>query len=146
MEIKFKDTIKKVDFIGHYSYMQIANLLLRLIYQSNITPNKVTLFSIIIGITSGIAFAFKFTFVGLFLFTFAYILDCLDGQLARFNNSHSKFGLFFDNTRYRIAETAVLVGLSYSYIRNSLLIGLNLIYWYANDIIYHQKRQNRITY
>ncbi len=144
MENKFRQVIKQADTISYYFYMRIANLLLRLIYKKNITPNMITLFSIIIGLTSGITFAFHLTFIGILLFTLAYTLDCLDGQLARFHNLHSEFGLWFDNTGDRITETAVIVGLSVGYLENLLLgillVGLNVLYWYANDILYHQER------
>ncbi len=149
MENKFKQVIKRADIISYYFYMRIANILLRLIYKTNITPNIVTLFSIIIGIISGVAFAFHLTIIGILLFTLAYTLDCLDGQLARFHNLHSEFGLWFDNTGDRITEVAVIIGLSIGYLEHmilsSILVGLTLIYWYGQDILYHQNRLKGIN-
>jgi phosphatidylglycerophosphate synthase len=146
MNNKFKKVIKKADLISYYFYMRIANILLRIIYKTNITPNIVTIFFIIFGITAGVLYSNSFTIFGIVILTFSYSLDCLDGQLARFKNLHSEFGLWFDNTGDRITESAVIIGLSFGYLEleeiklGLFLIALNIVYWYANDILYHQSR------
>jgi phosphatidylglycerophosphate synthase len=146
MKDRFKKVIKKADLVSYYFYMRIANILLQTIYKTNITPNIVTIFSIIFGIVAGILYSNSFTIFGLVIFTFSYTLDCLDGQLARFKNLHSEFGLWFDNTGDRITEAAVIIGLSLGYLEleeiklGLFLIALNIVYWYAHDILYHQSR------
>jgi phosphatidylglycerophosphate synthase len=145
MDNKFKSVIKKSDLASYYLYARIANLFLLIIYKnSNITPNVVTAFSVILGIISGVSFAFGSPFFGIIFLNLSFILDCVDGQLAQLLNKQSEFGLWFDNTGDRLTETSVIIGLSLGFLSNPLvgylMIAFTSLYWYASDMIYNRNR------
>ena len=104
---KIKDAIKKKD--GWWASLfsgPIANILLYFISDIKwITPNCVTtssLFTCIIAsafISVGIP---GFLIIGAVLVQLVFILDCLDGQLARYREQSSNFGAWYDRVTDRI--------------------------------------------
>lgn len=62
----------------------------------NITPNQITSLSLLFAIFSGIAFWFHFFLLGALLYQFSYILDIVDGSIARVKKLSSKIGAFYD--------------------------------------------------
>src|SRR5689334_13170437 len=81
--------------IDVWVYRPIAYLLARALLPTPVSPNLVTLCSIVIGLFSGAAFFASYPghmrVAGALLFTSA-IFDCADGQLARLRGTSSKFG------------------------------------------------------
>ena len=106
---KIKNAIKKKD--GWWASIfsgQIANILLIFIADIRwITPNWVTTFSLftcIIAagfISTGIPL---FLIIGAFLVQLVFILDCLDGQLARYREQSSNFGAWYDRVTDRVKD------------------------------------------
>ena len=65
--------------------------------QLNLTPNIITTFSLISGLTSGyMIYKKNFKSAGL-LFFLAYYFDCVDGKFARKYNMVTKFGDMYDH-------------------------------------------------
>ena len=62
-----------------------------------IQPNLITLFSLIVGLISFYKFFLGEFLLGSCLINFAYLLDCVDGHLARYSNNTSKRGKYFDD-------------------------------------------------
>jgi phosphatidylglycerophosphate synthase len=85
--------------IDVYVHRPLAYLLARGSYGLPISPDLITLFSIIAGIASGVALVEVFPghlqIGGLLLF-FSAVLDCADGQLARMRGTSSLFGRMLD--------------------------------------------------
>ncbi len=76
-----------------------------------LTPNMITLFGLLLSISSGILCGFgKFTAAGLVLLVGAP-LDVVDGAMARLRGPITKFGAIFDSVIDRYSEVAVLAGL-----------------------------------
>ena len=106
---KIKNAIKKKD--GWWASIfsgPMANILLYSISDIKwITPNWVTTFSLF---TCIIAAAFIstglpiFLVVGAMLVQLVFILDCLDGQLARYREQSSNFGAWYDRVTDRIKD------------------------------------------
>lgn len=76
--------------------------------KSPITPNQITFASILVGLLS-FSFLFKGDplndFIGILLYQFCFLLDCIDGDLARLRNPKVKYsGIFFDYFRASILE------------------------------------------
>ncbi len=96
-----------------------AFLLVKLIYQTSITPNQITSVSLFFGVFG----AFLITFGTVTAFTLAAIcfiihniLDCSDGQLARLQNSGTLTGRIVDGfSDYIVAVTSYLaIGVGYA--------------------------------
>ena len=67
-----------------------------LVNRTEITPNQVTTISFLLAIFSGIAFYFQYFIIGAILYQLSYILDIVDGSIARSKNLSSKIGAFYD--------------------------------------------------
>ena len=87
---------------------KIANLFLYFIADSkSITPNCVTLSSLVLCFISGFFIATgssKNLIIGAILIQLVFVLDCLDGQLARYRNAGTNFGAWFDRVTDRVKD------------------------------------------
>src|SRR4051794_38072867 len=80
-----------------------------------LTPNQVTLFSIALGVLAAACFAYaeRWSMVaGAVLIYFAFVFDCVDGQLARYTRQFSKLGAWLDSMFDRSKEYVVFAGLA----------------------------------
>jgi hypothetical protein len=80
------------------------------------TPNQVTLVSFAIGLYSAFAFAqgtFWQIFLGAVLLQLSIIIDCVDGELARYTRRFSQLGAWLDAVTDRVKEYMVFMGLAY---------------------------------
>ncbi len=79
------------------------------------TPNQVTVFSFAIGLYSAYCFAqgsFWQTFSGAILLQLSIIVDCVDGELARYTRMFSQLGAWLDAVTDRVKEYMVFLGLA----------------------------------
>ena len=78
----------------------IAARLVRLVAPyRRITPNVLTVIATIIGLGSAACFAMQsrwWLVAGALLFHVSFIVDCMDGKIARLNGTGSLFGAWFD--------------------------------------------------
>ena len=119
---KLKNAIKKKD--GWWASVfsgQIANVFLIFISDIKwITPNWVTTFSLL---TCIIAAAFisvgtaLFLIIGGILVQLVFILDCLDGQLARYREQSSNFGAWYDRVTDRIKDFLIYFSIAFGHYR-----------------------------
>lgn len=96
-------------------YRPLAFLLVKGIYRLPITPNQVTLLSLIAGLLSAWCFArgtvSGFVAAGLW-YAAANTLDCADGMLARLQNSGTPFGRLVDGFVDWIISVAIFFGVA----------------------------------
>ena len=101
-EPTFESTLKSVDteeFIDIHFYRPIGYRLALFFDRLGITPNQVTVMSIIIGIAAGICFyytSFWMNLLGVCLLIWANIYDSVDGQLARMTGRKTELGRILD--------------------------------------------------
>ncbi|MFZ4690744.1 MAG: CDP-alcohol phosphatidyltransferase family protein [Polymorphobacter sp.] len=81
-----------LDWPARFLHPWPENLLVRLLAPTPITPNMVTLFTGVIGVVAGLAFAFGWLWTGLVLALITGPLDGVDGKLARTRVEFSKWG------------------------------------------------------
>jgi len=80
------------------------------------TPNQVTLLSFAIGLYSAYSFSkgeFVTTLIGALLLQLSIIIDCVDGELARYTRKFSSLGAWLDAVTDRVKEYLVFFGLAY---------------------------------
>ena len=106
---KLKNAIKQKD--GWWATIfssKIANLFLYFIADSkSITPNCVTSSSLFLCFVSGFFIATGTStnlIIGAILIQLVFVLDCLDGQLARYRNAGTNFGAWFDRVTDRVKD------------------------------------------
>lgn len=83
-----------------YFSRPIASFILYHIQHGSLTPNQVTILSLLVGVVGTVVHATWLTWGGLLagggLFMIAHMLDALDGQLARHRKAGSVIGMYFD--------------------------------------------------
>jgi hypothetical protein len=118
-----------------------AFLLVKLIYQTPITPNQITWISLFFGvfgaflITLGTATGY---FIAAMCFIIYNILDCSDGQLARLQNSGTVTGRIVDGSAdYIVAVTSYLaIGFGFASNTNDPVLywGLTVLAGFTNAL------------
>jgi hypothetical protein len=108
-EIKLKAAIKKID--GWWASIfsgPVANYLLRYIADINwISPNHVTLFALFLGVLASVCFVVASPLsmiLGALLVQLSFIVDCMDGQLARYRQQFSVLGAWLDRIADRVKD------------------------------------------
>jgi hypothetical protein len=102
MNKEFEASLKSVEtenIIDLYFYRPIGFQIARILRNTGITPNMITILSIFVGAGTGVMFYFDsliFSLTGILLLVFANILDCVDGQLARMTGVKSEIGRILD--------------------------------------------------
>jgi len=117
---KLKDAIKKKDgwwaslFAGPF-----ANKLLYPIADINwITPNHITIFSLFVGLVAAFCFAqgsYRFLVIGAILVQLSFVIDCMDGQLARYRQQFSKLGAWLDRISDRVKDFLYIFSLAWGF-------------------------------
>ncbi|MGA1333904.1 MAG: CDP-alcohol phosphatidyltransferase family protein [Candidatus Nanopelagicaceae bacterium] len=103
---------------GFYSVFflrKFSKLLTWLAVRVKATPNQVTLISFAIGLYSAFCFTkgtFSQTLLGAVLLQLSIIVDCVDGELARYTRKFSKLGAWLDAVTDRVKEYMVFLGLA----------------------------------
>jgi hypothetical protein len=85
------------------------------------TPNQVTLISFAVGLYSAYQFSqgtFWSIFAGAVLLQLSIIIDCVDGELARYTRQFSQLGAWLDAITDRIKEYLVFFALAYGAAEN----------------------------
>ncbi len=104
---------------GFYSVFflrKISKLFTWLAVRLKMTPNQVTLISFAIGLLSAYEFSkgsFWAIFIGAVLLQLSIIIDCVDGELARYTRQFSQLGAWLDAITDRIKEYLVFFALAY---------------------------------
>lgn len=107
----YKKSLKLLEveeFFDLTFYRPLAFLFVKLIYNTNISPNQITYAAIAFSLTGGIIYSFggsTFFAVGALFFMFYNIMDCADGQLARLKGNGTSIGRIVDGFADYIAGT-----------------------------------------
>src|SRR2546422_7080561 len=88
-----------------------VTLLIRPLAQLGVTPNTLTVIGLLISILTAVVIAQGYLVAGGLLVLFAGIFDMFDGAMARFLNTATTFGAFFDSTLDRYSESIILFGM-----------------------------------
>jgi phosphatidylglycerophosphate synthase len=108
--VKANDGFFTTFFVSPYS-----KYVARWAARRRLTPNQVTVASMAVGLAAAAAFATGDRLgliLGAVLVQVAFMLDCVDGQLARYTGTFSSFGAWLDSILDRAKEYAVYAGLA----------------------------------
>lgn len=78
-------------------------------------PNQITVVSLLIGLTAASCFALGgrgWLLAGALLLQVSLVVDCVDGEVARFTRNFSPLGAWLDATSDRVKEYAAYAGLA----------------------------------
>ena len=106
------------EYIDLIFYRPLAFLLVKLVYNTGVTPDNLTFSAIISGLIAGILYAFgvqSTTIIATCFFILFVILDCSDGQLARLKKNGSATGRLLDGIADYLAVSAIYIGIAIGY-------------------------------
>jgi phosphatidylglycerophosphate synthase len=103
-------TVLLVDPVASRLTLPIAN-------RTSITPNQISFVSFLVGLGSAAAFAqgdHPMLALGALLYHVSFVLDCIDGKIARLKGTGSAFGMWldfsFDRYKFWICAAALAYG------------------------------------
>ena len=103
-------------FFSVFVLRKVSKLLTFVAVKIGATPNQVTMSSFAIGLYAAFLFAqgdFWSILIGAVLLQVSIIVDCVDGELARYTRKFSELGAWLDAITDRVKEYAVFLGLAY---------------------------------
>lgn len=119
---KIESTYKDKDveeFIDIYFFRPFGYVLALAAKSLKLTPNTVTILSMITGVISGHLFYYSsmtINIIGIFVKIFSNALDSADGQLARMSNLKSDFGRILDGISGHIIFLSIYIHLCLRYV------------------------------
>jgi len=103
--------------------MPIARAMGRL----GIHPNTLTIVGLLLQMGVAVVFGLGHIALGGWLLLIVAPIDALDGALARALGKQSRFGAFLDSTLDRIADAALILGLTTHYLRQEAYVAVALL-------------------
>ena len=114
---EYKSSLKGYDveeLLDIFFYRPMSFLFVKLIYSTNITPNQISIVSMLFGILTGVMFGFgtyQFFIFGAIALLISNVLDCADGQLARLKKNGTGIGRIIDGFIDYITGLSIYVGI-----------------------------------
>lgn len=125
---------KKVETVWYAKYVvrPFSIYITKILLYTSITANQVSFIGMIFGICGAFAIGYgtiQSGFVGVMLLQFSYLLDCIDGEIARYYKRSSVNGIFIDFLGHRIVIPLIFLGAAFMIYMNSqnlymLIIGI----------------------
>lgn len=115
---EFKQSLKLPEveeLLDLYFYRPLGYLLVKIIYRTSITPNQLTLASILVSIVAACFYAAGSPVWGALIFILHLVIDCSDGQLARLKKNGTRTGRIIDGAGDYLSTIAVFAGLGIGY-------------------------------
>ena len=110
------------ELINTYLLRPIAHQFVRVLYPTGVTPNQVTVASIVAGLCAAGLYAFgglPYAPLAGLLITLKDLLDSADGQLARAKQMFSRFGRFLDSVGDFVVNLGVFAAISFLVYRDT---------------------------
>ncbi len=101
-------------FFSTFVLRKISKVFTRAALNLKLKPNFVTVLSFLVGVFAAIEFSRSNYISGAILLQLSLILDCVDGEVARYTKQFSRFGAWLDALSDRVKEFMAIGGLAYS--------------------------------
>jgi len=130
---EYKSSLKVIEaeeYADLVVFRPLGFLVVKLVAGTGLTPNQLTIISMIFGIISGVLFAFgtaEMVFAGGIMFAVSAVFDCADGQLARLKSNGTSFGRLLDGLVDYTSTISAFIGIGLS----GILIGETVFQWWA---------------
>ncbi len=105
--------ISKYLNVEKYINRPLASLVVKMVFNTKITPNQITLFSFFIGLLGAVCFSvgsYSYVITGGILIQIASVFDCSDGMLARSRGGGTIFGKYLDLFLDRVSDFIIFFG------------------------------------
>ena len=121
--------------INNILNISIIPLLIKL----KLTPNKITIVGLLSSIITMILIAKGFLLISGIMIIISSLFDLIDGSLARYTNTASKFGGFFDAVIDRISESIIYLGLLIYFVNDSHTVIIIFLSALINQLVSYVK-------
>lgn len=101
-------------FFSTFILRKISIRITSILVERNIHPNTITLFSLLVGFSAAYVTAQGSYLAGGSLLLLSLILDCVDGEIARYKSAFSALGAWLDALSDRVKEFVYIFALIYS--------------------------------
>lgn len=91
-----------------------------LLARHNVNPNAITTVGTLLTVAAGVVYATGHIMIAGWLMGVTAFFDVVDGEVARRTGRSTVFGAFYDSTLDRVADGALMAGLSVFYATNPL--------------------------
>ena len=101
--------------IDRYIIRKISGFISGLLVKTPVTPNQVTITSLVLGIFAAVLFshgAHAFTIIAGVFYFISTVFDQCDGEVARFKHMETDFGRIFDIIVDSIVNAAIVIGIT----------------------------------
>ena len=102
-------------FYSTFVLRKASTPLTALALRMRLTPNQISVFSLFVGLAAALCFAIGSWWgllAGALLMQASLLIDCVDGEVARFTRSFSDLGAWIDASSDRVKEYAAYAGLA----------------------------------
>ncbi len=110
-----------------------------LLVKTHLTPNIITIISVLLGVLSAIFFYHKMPLAGAALLFMSGFMDLMDGVVARETDRASKFGAVFDWLADKFVDAMILffIGITYSTpVLTALTVAMNMLHTFIKPVAY----------
>ena len=107
---------------------KVSIFISKYLVKTGLTPNQISIFNLMIGISSALLFAigsFPWIFIGGIFAQMTSITDGCDGEVARLKFLSTKFGAWLDDVFDRYIDMLIVIGMAYGY----WIISQNSLVW-----------------
>jgi len=116
------ERMSREDWWSRYVGRPISIYITKLLLYTPITGNQLTILMLIAGVAAGTLFIFGnywYSIAGALLHLAEEVLDCVDGEVARFRKTSSLLGRYLDLLTHDIVYPYIFVGISFGVYANS---------------------------
>lgn len=109
------------ELVNTYLIRPLAGLIVWLLYETQVTPNGVTAFSVCAGICAALLYSTgtpEYTLMAGLCITLKDVLDAADGQLARAKQLFSRKGRFFDSIGDFVVDLLVFAAIGWALVKS----------------------------
>ncbi len=113
LKISPTDKINKIKYIDIYLNRPVAALIVRMVYNTRITPNGLTYFSLFLGLLAAFFFSrgdYLYFILGGVFTQLSSVVNGADGMLARAKSIFSDYGSHLDLLFDRIIDFSLFIG------------------------------------
>jgi CDP-diacylglycerol---glycerol-3-phosphate 3-phosphatidyltransferase len=96
-------------------FLRVLDPAVGLLARYNVSPNTITTVGTLLTIAAGVVYAFGHIMTAGWLMSVTAVFDVIDGQVARRTGRSTVFGAFYDSTLDRVADGALMAGLTVFY-------------------------------
>jgi CDP-L-myo-inositol myo-inositolphosphotransferase len=108
--------------IDRYIIRKISGFITGFLVRTPVTPNQVTVISLIFGLIAAVIFSFgghTHTITAGLIFFLCIVFDQCDGEVARIKHMESEFGRAFDIIVDSIVNAAIVAGITFALYKTS---------------------------